>query len=170
MGENRIAETIAAPHSKDLNKAEFLSKIWMISLFGSTLFSIAKTVYVKLNNSIIIFVSVLVIVFLFLLDKYIQYLKDTGENIRRKSLLDNSFGTKLYTDESNGYYNNVNMNNNAEKLLANVHESALYTKEILKRMLFKQIIFVAIWSIVLITFATIGLNKFPFALNILDFF
>ena len=168
--EESSAEKSVVPHAEYLNKAEKVSKIWMFSFFGSMLFSIVKDINLNSDSNIVIITSILLIVFLYSTDKYIQYLKDTGEGIRRKGLLDNSFGTKFYTDESKGYYNNTDMNNDTEKLLANVHESAFYTQEILKSMLFKQVIFVVLWVSLLVVLSTIGLNNFSFSLNILDFF
>jgi hypothetical protein len=60
---------------------------------------------------------------------------DKGHVIREKGLLDNSFQEKRIPNyNSENYYNNSSVNNGYIRLLANIHENALFTSSISDRM------------------------------------
>ena len=61
-----------------------------------------------------------------------------AESVRRDSLIDNSFGTKLADTEAVEYYGNTGISIGFHKLLASIHESSILSFAIVNRMLRKQ--------------------------------
>lgn len=86
--------------------------------------------------------SILFLVFsmiLLVIDNIIEYYRgenfDEGHNIREATLLDNSFDEKKVPNyDSNLYFNNESIASGEIKLLADVHENALFTFKIAEKM------------------------------------
>lgn len=73
-----------------------------------------------------------------------------AERIRRDSLIDNSFGTKLSETEAVEYYGNTGMGTGIHKLLAAIHESSILSLAVINRMVWKQALVNLIIGIILI--------------------
>lgn len=89
---------------------------------------------------------------------------------RQKGLLDNSLGTKLLIDDTEGYYDNDNVPVGAKKLLVNTFENCFFTYSIMKKMLPR----IAVWNIVifvvLLCIAYCGYMKSQIAMALLQLF
>lgn len=170
MEEVKMNRNDKAPHSSFFDRAYFVSRIWIFLLCGSIAFSLIKDVDGMITDTIDITISVILITLIYFLNKYFIKLKSDEELIKRSHLLDDSFGTKFSIEESNGYYDNKEMNLGIEKLLANVHESAYYTRNIVGEMFKRQIFIVIIWLFFILVFAVIGFKNIPFSIDLFDVF
>lgn len=157
------------PQSTNFNRANFLYSIWFILFVVSTFYSII-TNFILINPALDMYLTTITAIFLFIIFKVYVKQKSSGENTRRKVLIDNSFDTKLNMEESKGYYDNEKMKFGAEKLLANIHQSSLYTLRIVEKMFNRQLIFICIFILLVFIVPILGMTNVPFTLDILNFF
>ncbi|MBP6236796.1 MAG: hypothetical protein KA536_11660 [Saprospiraceae bacterium] len=71
----------------------------------------------------------------------------TAEKRKRNDLIDNSFGTQYSDENTEGYYNNNDVENGLKKLAMNSYESSLHTENTLKMMVNKDLVILVIISI-----------------------
>jgi len=89
---------------------------------------------------------------------------------RQKGLLDNSLGTKLLIDGTEGYFDNDNNPIGAKKLLVNTFENCFFTYNIMKKMLPKVATCNIILFVVLLAFAYFGYQNNYIAMALLQLF
>jgi hypothetical protein len=73
-----------------------------------------------------------------------------ANGLRRKFFFDNAFGMKKFPHNNQNYYDNEEVDLGLKKTLANIHENALFTSKIVKRMCTGYYIFAFILSITFI--------------------
>ena len=79
--------------------------------------------------------SVLILFIDIIIEYYYGNNFDEGHYIREATLLDNSFDEKRVPNyNSDLYFNNQSINPGEIKLLADIHENALFTSEITEKM------------------------------------
>lgn len=71
----------------------------------------------------------------------------TVEKRKRNDLIDNSFGTKYSNENTEGYYNNSETQVGVKKLALNSYESSFHTENTLKYMLYKNLVYLVIFSV-----------------------
>ena len=124
---------IATKHQNQLQKLEIISSFLTILFTILAFFSF----YTFIEGFVNVLSIILLIAVLYLKTRFLLSYRE-AESIRRDSLIDNSFGTKLTETESVEYYDNVEMSSAFHKLLASIHESSLVSLAIINRMLRKQ--------------------------------
>lgn len=85
-----------------------------------------------------------------------------AESQKHQGLIDNAFGVKLAQIKSENYYDNDDVNAGISKLVANVHESCLFTARILKKTIEKKAPFIWLPMVVILVCAVIGFAHIPF--------
>lgn len=124
---------IAAKHQNQLQWLEIISSFLTILFTFLAFFSF----YTFIEGFVNVLSIILLIAVLYLKTRFLLSYRE-AESIRRDSLIDNSFGTKLTETESVEYYDNVEMKTAFHKLLASIHESSILSLDIINRMLRKQ--------------------------------
>lgn len=94
-------------------------------------------IYPSIEKCVDVLPAVLLIVALYLKIRF-QLSYREAESIRRDSLIDNSFGTKLAETKSVKYYDNEEMSAGLQKLLSSIHESSALSLPIVNKMFWKQ--------------------------------
>lgn len=89
---------------------------------------------------------------------------------RQKGLLDNSLGTKLLIEDTEGYYDNDNVPVGAKKLLVNTFENCFFTYSIMKKMLPRIAVWNIIFFVALLCIAYYGYMKSQIAMALLQLF
>lgn len=89
---------------------------------------------------------------------------------RQKGLLDNSLGTKLLIENTEGYYDNDNVPVGTKKLLVNTFENCFFTYSIMKKMLPKIATYNIILFVILLGFAYFGFQNNHIAMALLQLF
>lgn len=118
-------------------------------------FSITSTVlsffafYSYFENFVAVISVIALLVISFLQVRFRSTYRD-AEKIRRDSLIDSSFGTKIAEVEAEGYYANTDINTGFRKLLSAIHESSSLSLEIIEAMARKQEAFTLIGCAVVI--------------------
>ena len=124
---------IATKHQNQLQKLEIISSFLTILFTILAFFSF----YTFIEGFINVLSIILLIAVLYLKTRFLLSYRE-AESIRRDSLIDNSFDTKLAETEAIEYYNNAEMTTALHKLLASTHESSIFSLAIVNRMLRKQ--------------------------------
>lgn len=116
------------------------------------------------------FISVVLAIAIFIEERrYAQKFSD-AENERRCSMLDNALGSKYARTESSNYYDTNQVDKGIKKVLANLHESCIYTTAEAQYMGKGQCRVMVCGIGVLLICAYIGLKNITFSSLILDFF
>lgn len=76
-------------------------------------------------------------------------IKDAND-LKRKYFFDNAFGMRKFPHTNQSYYDNEEVDLGLKKVLANIHENALFTSKIVKRMCIGYYIFAFILLIIFI--------------------
>ncbi len=135
-------------HYKIIDIFDKISKVlyWAIVALSITILYVKD---IRVNN----FFSVLFIILTFsfsITNNILKiYLIPRIENKRRVHLISNSLGICLDHERTNGYYNN-NIGPSILRLGANVFENSLFAKTVVSKMLFKERIKIAIYTIIFI--------------------
>lgn len=92
-------------------------------------------------HTVFLYLTSLLLVLDFVLSYGRDYYFDEGHQLTTLGLFDNSFNEKrLPNYDSEPYYNNSSINTMEIKLLANIHENALFTSHITKKMTTKYFV------------------------------
>ncbi len=92
-------------------------------------------------------ISYVGMVFYLLINILAKILFHTVEKRKRNDLIDNSFGTKYSNENTEGYYNNSETQVGIKKLALNSYESSFHTENTLKYMLYKNLVYLVIFSV-----------------------
>jgi putative uncharacterized protein ORF00028 len=103
----------------------------------------------KYRNIAIIASIVLTISYVVIININEMYFNNRAENERRKSLLKESFDAPITLNETNKYYNNKELPS-VEKLGLNSYESVFFTKNVVDKMIVKNLLKMIILIIVYI--------------------
>jgi ABC-type multidrug transport system fused ATPase/permease subunit len=170
--------TVKAPQDKCFKAAKKWYCAYLISMICGFIVSALNSGLIeclfdhasKLSPEAINICSYLLIISAFILSNMYNsaYLK--AEEVRRSVFLDNTYGTKLVPDISEHYYDTEEIKEGTGKLLANLHQSALYTSRIAGKMRWLQVIIVIIPLIFLLTFAYSGFKNSPLSILVLEIF
>lgn len=134
-----IEEKSIPPQDKYFKRAILLDRLWIFFTLLALLTVLLGSKIQGLRN-INWLLTVVLAVIIFILGEYRDEYKHNGDRIRRQHLFDNALGTKKCETDYNGYYTNDFISNGDLKLLANVHESAFWTKNLIS--FFKTLYFV----------------------------
>ena len=93
----------------------------------------------KYRNIVVILSIILTILYVAIININEMYFNNLAENERRKSLLKESFNIPITLKDTNKYYNNKE-NPSIEKLGLNCYESIYFTKNVVDKMIFKDIV------------------------------
>lgn len=105
----------------------------------------------KYRSIVVILSIILTILYVAITNINEMYFNNLAENERRKSLLKESFDIPITLKDTNKYYNNKE-NPSIEKLGLNCYESVFFTKNVVDKMIFKdlvKIVFLVIAYIIL---------------------
>jgi hypothetical protein len=132
-------DTVGDNYYKPLESSEAVGGglFWAVSVLSIGALFVDKIAYPLAYD--ILQIAFIICVMLFFLQGQIQrlYLFPRAEDKRRQELLSNSYSVALTHEETVGYYNN-DQTNPLKRLAASVMESAFFTREIARRMLFGQ--------------------------------
>ena len=87
-------------------------------------------------NAVAIILLLVTVFHMFIKNRYSQHFRK-AEDERRKGFFDKSFGTKMASIDSKGYYDTDDIDDGYKKFLANLHENCLYSSKISEEMLNK---------------------------------
>jgi hypothetical protein len=116
------------------------------------------------------FASVALAIWIFVEERNYASKFSEAENERRCSMLDNALGSKYARTESNNYYDTDQIDKGIKKVLANLHESCIYTSAEAKYMVKRQCWIAGVGIVVMLICAYIGLKNIAFSSLILEFF
>lgn len=158
----------SSPQTNYFMRAKNLNK-WYENLFiGIFLLSIIFTYFkIKILGDIF---SIIFIFVLGILKYLIKHYQEKAEVIRRKDFIDNSFGTKLHNQSSIEYYDNEEIEKGLYKMMVNLFENSLFSKEVSDKMKSKAMVHSIIPSIIVLGFAIFGFSRNQIALPILQLF
>lgn len=129
------------------DKSDKITKITDILLITNILISLIIIFQFKYRDVLIISDIILSIIYVTLSNINEIYFKNLAENERRKSLIKESFNINTTVKETSKYYNN-DEKPSIEKLGLNCYESAYFTKNVVDKMIFGNIIKVSILLII----------------------
>lgn len=129
------------------DRSNKITKMTEIMLLVNILISFIIIFEFQLRDVFVITNIVLSILYVALSSINEMYFKNLAENERRKSLIKESFDINTTVKETNKYYNN-NEKISIRKLGLNCYESAYFTKNVVDKMMFKNIIKVSFLTII----------------------
>lgn len=116
------------------------------------------------------FASVVLAICIFVEERNYANKFSEAENERRCSMLDNALGSKYARTESSNYYDTDQIDKGIKKVLANLHESCIYTSAEAKYMEKRQCWIAGVGIAIMLICAYIGLKNIAFSSLILEFF
>lgn len=159
-----------SPQTNYFNIAKKIDSFEKGFVFIVTILSIMATIFLEGNSLLSMSLVVISAVGVFVFDYYLDQYQHMAESVRRKSFIDNSFGSKMLSEESEGYYDNDELEKGLYKALINIYENSLFSYNIAKKMQTKSTIRNLIWLAFLLGFAIIGFAKCNFAAAILQLY
>ena len=126
-----------------------LNNIGNILFLINIILTLALSLNFNYRNNVIIASIILTISYIVIININEMYFNNRAENERRKSLLKESFDAPLTLKETNKYYNNKELPS-VEKLGLNSYESVFFTKNVVDKMIVKDLIRMIILIIVYI--------------------
>lgn len=103
--------------------------------FINLILAVIQSVTLVIPGKIFLTITGIVLVMEYIASYLSAMYFDKGHVIREKGLLDNSFGERRIPNyDSEAYYNNGSVIDGYIKLMANIHENALFTFNISSRM------------------------------------
>ena len=149
----RKAYELAKTFTRVLNVVIVISIVTAVTQRVLSLFNGLDDVELILNRSSIIMMIVIAI-FAWLS----SYLRNTADEIRREALIDHSFRgqSKFANDE---YFDTTGIAIGSEKLLANIHESCLFTRAISNKMLKRRAWKFALGCLLIVVFMLDCINS-----------
>ena len=164
------------PQEELFNKSEQYAKysnwLFWISFCSTISFQLTNTLTQEIMyfNEFKVGVNLVLLILIFFLDYKNNFFKESAEDIRRKGLIDNSYGTKYCDKDSDEYYDNEEIDEGLYKLLINLFENSFYTKESLNKMLECSSIKVGLLLLILIVFAVFGFKSCAISTSVLQLF
>ncbi|MDP0505815.1 MAG: hypothetical protein Q7K47_01180 [Fusobacterium sp. JB019] len=149
---------------KALTLNKYYEKLLIIAMVLSLIF-----IYIG-ENKLLILLSILSIVGFIALEHVISNYQAKAETIRRKDFIDNAFGTKLLNENSEGYYDNEEIEKGLYKALLNLFENSLFSKEISEKMLEQKLKKSIIPALILMISAVYGFLGNQLMIPILQLF
>lgn len=105
----------------------------------------------------------------FIVETTIEFiLLPLADSKRRDDFIDNSFGSKISTNSSIGYYDNDEVNQGLYKAAVNLFENCFFTYSLVRIMTTRKVVIPSIMLILVVVFAYYGFKEVPFALTILQ--
>lgn len=142
------------PQEKNFTISIYLAKVQDIIGVIALLLSMIQNAISFLSPKYFLIISGIILILEFFTEYFQGVNFDQGHYIRETTLLDNSFNEKRIPNyNGNVYFNNDSIVAGEIKLLANIHESALFTSKVTEKMAIKYY-FV---SIIALTFFIIKL-------------
>lgn len=170
---------VKAPQSSLFDIAQKYYKDYLIATVAAFIISIVLTLITSFNiiisniywiKEILDLSSLLLIIILFTLERCYKNAIDNAEDERRKVLFDHAFNKKYSRVNSKGYFDTDEIQFGMKKLLANIHQSSLYTNSIVSEMQIRQGVIVAFGCLVMAACAYIGLRNIMISPVVLEFF
>ena len=161
------------PQKSDFDSVKKIDKVYTRLLCCSFAISISSVFAgywqaYRIINMIFIFIYILLIVSTFTAQIYRDIKLNDAENIRRDTLIDDAFGSKIADESSLGYYDNTDINHGYKRLLANICENSLFSVKIASKMLWKSIVLSAILIAAVICCSVIGFSNVSFAIPLMQ--
>lgn len=116
---------------------------WLLSKVFSDNFN-NEIENLKEVSKVVSYVGMVLYILINLLTKILFH---TVEKRKRNDLIDNSFGTKYSNENTEDYYNNSETEVGVKKLALNSFESSFHTENTLKNMLYKNLVYLVIFSV-----------------------
>ena len=147
--------------------------IWIVFFLSLAPFVIDKfkldLELTKITSEVIQITNIFLLVFGFVINAIKDYyLFPLAETIRRRDLMDNSFGSKYSIENSDEYYTNDEINEGISKLGVNLFQNVYFTTTISKKMRLKYIVKSGLFLVVFIWIAIYGLKNSVIALSVLQ--
>lgn len=126
-----------------ITTAVLIISTWSIEKFFDTVIN-SKYSNIKEAAKVVSYVTMIGYLISNLIAKILFH---TAEKRKRNDLIDNSFGTRYSDENTQGYYNNDEIENGIKKLAMNSYESSFHTENTLKMMVNKDLIILVVISI-----------------------
>lgn len=125
--------------------------------------------YVESNFAVSV-VAIVSLIALIVIERARDYYIDLAEETRRRDFIDRSFGTKYCHVSSEGYYDTDELESGMYKMISNVFENSLFSSEISKKMLNKNMAINVIMLVVLLASILTSTVKIDYAVLLLQVF
>ncbi|MDH7462595.1 hypothetical protein QEG73_14960 [Chitinophagaceae bacterium 26-R-25] len=153
-----------SPHAANYKTIGRLRNILKIIFWSILLLSVIP-VYIKNSKNICNYLSIIAIILFFALDIIIDYVVvPYAERKRRDDFIDNSFGARNSIQQSDGYFDNDDINTGFYKAAVNLFENSFFTSSLLNRILIRKLILLLVVFLVFITLCFYGLRDNDIAL------
>lgn len=123
--------------------AILIASIWALEKFFNAETN-SKCTNAKEIAKVVSYVTMLGYLIISLISKILFHV---AEKQKRNDLIDNSFGTKYSDENTEGYYNNNEIEDGLAKFALNAYESSFHTEHTLKKMVNKDLIILVLVSI-----------------------
>lgn len=161
----------SSPQYSDFQIIILLKKINNVLFYTIFVLSIGTAFIDKEFKTYFDYINIISMVMYSILTFYVDYyLFPRAEQVRRRDFIDNSFGTILNINQSEGYFSNDEKAVGIYKAATNLFENSLFTTNISKRMLPNKIIVSTIFIVVIIVLAVNGFSNTQFAVPTLQVF
>lgn len=163
-----------APHYNLYKVISNLRTIVQWTFWSIFVFSIIPVTFTEFcnNYNLLDFVNILNIIGIsiyFIIETIVEFiLLPLADSRRRDDFIDNSFGSKISTYSSIGYYDNEEVNQGLYKAAVNLFENCFFTHSLVRKMTTKKIVIPSFILVFIAVLAYYGFNEVPFALTILQ--
>lgn len=137
-------------------------------LFASFIFTIIFK-YINANIAVSV-IAIASLIALIVIERARDYYIDLAEETRRRDFIDRSFGTKYCHVSSEGYYDTEELESGMYKMVANVFENSLFSSEISKKMLSKNMAINISLLVILLASIITSTVKIDYAVLLLQVF
>lgn len=135
--------------SKLYNISNNINNIANIIFLVNIICTFILTLDFKYRSIVVVLSIILTILYVAIININEMYFNNLAESERRKSLLKESFNVSITLKDTKKYYNNKE-NPSIEKLGLNCYESVFFTKNVVDKMIFKDLIKMVLLVIVYI--------------------
>lgn len=150
MNKDKTPQNSYFQISKNLYTAEIVVYI---------IFALFTIIQIYLESNALIIISSISLISLYLIGKIREYYFGKAHDARRIFLFDNTFNESVNPHHNNQYYDNNDISPGLIKLLANTHESSIFTYYISKNMLKRYLVpFILITFIIIVSLFISGIN------------
>ncbi len=158
---------------KKINRVSSFGKFlfWAILIFS--IFPVVCKEFCDKNNlnDYITILNIFGICLFFIIELIIEfYLLPKADNKRRDDFIDNSFGSNFSINNSNGYYDNDEINEGLYKASVNLFENCFFTFSLVKISTSSKTIIPTIMLLLIFVLAFYGFKQVPIALIVLQAF
>lgn len=152
------------PQKEEFKNAQLADKILRVITLCAFAFTILMTIFeywvpFAWVDEVSISGSIVFTALLFILSIIFSYIQNEAELERRRGLVDNAYETNMASSTSENYYDTEDIPKGTSKLLATIHENAMYTNRISKKMLKRYLPANIILIVVLIGCFILGINR-----------